>query len=185
VRPVIVGVQAEQHDHVRPEVVAALQVGCHSGAAFVRAEPAVGLAAVQGALDPGLRLLDHALVFQQIGAADVALEPIGDFLPAAVAAGARIEPGVVVFFEKTADVGQMAVKPLSLKYKLLPQPPGRPHRSKRQSNHRARLQRRAVGDIVGVAGAGIGPLDRLDGGGSAMARQYQGAQGGQTHGGAR
>ena len=57
----------KHHDHVRPQVVLADQIGRRPLAPLARAEPAVRLLARDRPLDPDLRLLHHLLyLFKQM-----------------------------------------------------------------------------------------------------------------------
>lgn len=73
----VVRLEAEQHDHVRPEVLGAVVVEGEEGA-----EVAVGALGFESALDPDFGFGDHFGVFEEVGEVAVAFEPVRDFFPA-------------------------------------------------------------------------------------------------------
>src|SRR5690606_8221662 len=112
-------------DHVRPQVLAAAQLRRCATAVAVGAEPAVVLLAAEDRVDPGLRLGDHALVAEHVGAGTEALQPVRRLLPAMLAEAVRLEPGIALAHEEAADRREPAVEARGLQLELLAQPAAR------------------------------------------------------------
>ena len=111
----VVGLEAKQHQHLRPQVAFALALD-H------RAEVAVGPLTGQRPFQPDFRLGNHLRAVEQVGGAHVALEPVRQFFPAVLALAVFAQPGVIFLGEPHADFTQIARQSVGLTLYVLQQP---------------------------------------------------------------
>ena len=95
----MIALQDVQHQHVRPEVGLAAE----AGEQLAGARPAVVALRVHGRLDPLAGLGHDRLVFEYVAQIAVTFEPIGQFLPAEVAAALFVGPGTLLENQKRRD----------------------------------------------------------------------------------
>jgi hypothetical protein len=104
--------ETEQHQHVGPVIAGAVVK------TLIRTKLAIGSLARQGAFNPNLAFSDLFSIIQQIGQFDVALEPIGKFLPALFTFAIFAQPCVVLLLEPCADLGKVAGQTLTLAFEI-------------------------------------------------------------------
>ncbi len=144
-RVFIIGLQAPEHYHLRPDLDPA-------AGAVLRAEKAVGPRAAESPLDPDLGLGYHVLVHEDIGEVTIAFEPVGHLLPAVVAAFA--EPCVPVLLKPFADFPKMAGQPVTLTEQIFARPSVRLDVGNRKFYETLGQKRCAIGDVIGAAAVG-------------------------------
>ena len=129
--------QAEEHNHIGPEVFTALEAGRCALASLIGTEPAVGFLASKRRLDPDFGFSYHSLVTKDVAAVAESLEPVGRLFPAVQPFAIRIKPRIFFFLEEIADFGQMSVEPIGLQFELSAHPAVRFNCTDRQFYKRA------------------------------------------------
>ncbi len=158
----VVGLEAEEHDHVGPEVVPAAEVGGESGAFLTRAKPAVRLAAIEGGLDPDSGFLDLVGPVEQDRAVLKAFEPVYGFLPSEFTAAVGIEPCVALLFQEAADVGELAVEAVGLELEHALGPTCWADTADWEFDEGGGEERGAVAGVERVGGGGVGAIEDGD-----------------------
>ena len=148
----VVRLQDVEHEHVRPEVGAAVGLGVML--VGLRAEPAVGLLAGQRGLDPAAGVVDDPLVVEHVAQVAVALEPIGHLFPAVGPFALGIAPGAALELAPGRHLGQVAGHAVGLKLQLVQQPALRLDGADGQLRQRAGHQRGAIGRVEAGRGRG-------------------------------
>ena len=103
---------------MRPKIGLALEAGLETA----RPEPAVRLLAGKHGIDPFAGRLDDRFVLQHVTEIAVALEPVGQFFPAAVPLPLRISPGIAFELAPLGDLRQPPGHSLRFEFELMPQP---------------------------------------------------------------
>ena len=118
---------------------------------FAGAEPAVRSLAGQHRVDPAAGLADDRFILEHVAQVAVALEPIGQFLPAALAFALLVGPSAVVELQPGRDFGQPAGHALGFQFQHVPQPALGRDAADGQFHQRAGPQRISIRRIQAVA----------------------------------
>ena len=144
----MVALQDIEHQHVRPKIGLAAQ----AGERLAGAEPAVVALRVHGRVDPLAGLGDDGLVLEHVAQIAVALEPVGQLLPAEVAAALLVGPGTLLEIQPGRDLGQVADHAVFLQLQLPAQPSVRNDAADGQFDEGLGASGSRLLDVVAVAG---------------------------------